>query len=124
MFVATMPEEPDSPKELVVGYIIYGIHGNESRVISIAISNRCRGKGNGRILMQSAMVESYQQRATFMTLHVNVENLVAQKLYKSLGFTASKWIEDYYGDEDCDGLLLQANLKELVRFSSYDSYSS
>ncbi len=92
------------------------------------------GFGIGRTMTKSAMISSYQRNAAFMTLRklnfsfkvndedVSVENLAAQKLYQSLGFSPSRWISEYYADEEEDGILMKLDLQSLQHYTTKDIY--
>ena len=83
--------------KLVIGYVIYGMtycgENMQFTIISIGVSRAFRGKGYGKLLLQ-AVLDKFKTREIF--LHVRVQNKIAQKLYKSLGFEIKEIIKDYY----------------------------
>lgn len=82
-FVATL-------SDTIIGYVFC----DNNTVISFAISDKYRGKGIGRHLMQHCL-------NTFdisITLHVRVTNDHALKLYKSLDFEEKELLVEYYTD--------------------------
>jgi [ribosomal protein S18]-alanine N-acetyltransferase len=81
----------------LIGYAIFGMTYCESQriftIVSIGVLNTYRGKGYGKMLLQT-ILDKYPTRE--ISLHVRVTNKVAQKLYKSLGFEIKNIEEKYY----------------------------
>jgi len=72
----------------VIGYIFC----DNNSIISFAISEKYRGKGIGKCLMQNCL-------NTFeipVTLHVRSHNEPALKLYRTFGFIEKETLIDYY----------------------------
>jgi ribosomal protein S18 acetylase RimI-like enzyme len=110
----------------VVGYIALRIRNSWTEVQSLAVGSEARGVflffplflflslfffslhsftglGVGRGLMEQMLrlADAYQ---TNVKLHVSVFNSPALALYKSLGFSPSKWLMDYYAAEEEDAI--------------------
>lgn len=70
-------------------------------VMSFAILSNYRGKGYGKLLMNHTLEYlKFQKKWPYVTLHVRVDNTVAQKLYLSVGFKISEIVDKYYGTID------------------------
>ena len=55
-------------------------------VLGIGIAKKARGQGIGRKLMETAIAKAKLRGLTRIGLTVRADNLVAQSLYKSMGF--------------------------------------
>lgn len=55
----------------------------------IAVDQAMRGQGIGRALINRLIAEADAAGLRGMSLHVSADNIAAQSLYKSLGFTTS-----------------------------------
>jgi ribosomal protein S18 acetylase RimI-like enzyme len=62
--------------------------------------------------MNFAMGNAKEDLAEKVYLHVNVENIAALSLYRSLGFQPHTWIDDYYESEEKDGLFMVFNFSQ------------
>lgn len=58
-------------------------------VYDVEVAREMRGRGFGRAVMLAAERYARERGATSMRLHVFGENLVARRLYESLGYTAT-----------------------------------
>jgi len=68
---------------------------NEAHLLDIAFLSQARGHGFGKAIIQSFQNAAAQSKVP-MSLTVFKDNLVAQKLYISLGFVAEEYREPYY----------------------------
>lgn len=76
-----------SSKGQVTGFINYFLFTDNTGYIElIVIAKTRRNRGYGRRLMNYALDELKKMGATIIELHTGQKNLVAQSLYKSLGF--------------------------------------
>ena|SRR5665647_123850 len=81
----------------VVGYsAAYTEPGVKSRVLSLAVEKRLRGKGIGRLLMQDIERRAKTLRSAAVTLEVRVTNVVAVNLYMEEGYRIRGTLVDYY----------------------------
>lgn len=69
-------------------------------VMSFAILSEYRGKGFGKLLINTALAYLKSKKWTYVTLHVRVDNEVAQKLYLSVGFQIVETVVKYYDTID------------------------
>lgn len=91
-FVATMAS-------MIIGYIFC----DNNTIISFAISEKYRGKGIGKHLIQNCL-NTFQNP---VTLHVRITNEPALKLYKSFGFIEKELLNEYYTNPVDDAYLME-----------------
>lgn len=91
---------------VVIGYAGAWLVLDESQVTNIAIHADWRGHGYGRALTSGLMQYLSNMGAAYVTLEVRVSNLVAQSLYKSLGFISVGKRKRYYEDNGEDAFLM------------------
>ena len=96
----------------LIGYSYNFIVVDELHVLSLAVNPKFQGQGLGRQLLSYVLIKSIERGVTFVTLEVRVTNLVAQKLYASLGFGVSTIRRRYYRDNGEDALVLERFLSE------------
>ncbi|MDP9729652.1 ribosomal protein S18-alanine N-acetyltransferase [Alicyclobacillus tolerans] len=94
----------------IIGYAGVWLILDEGHITNIAIDPDFRGKNLGEILMRSLMSLCMSQGARKMTLEVRVSNLVAQTLYKKLGFETVGVRKGYYTDNQEDAYIMWADL--------------
>src|SRR5690606_11491607 len=70
----------------VIGYCGMWLILDEAHITNIAVLPEYRGKKLGEALLIQAKQLAMRHRVKKMTLEVRVSNLVAQSLYKKLGF--------------------------------------
>ncbi|AII14072.1 acetyltransferase [Campylobacter iguaniorum] len=84
--------------EQIWGYILVLIKFKVPRIYSLAVSNKARGKGVGKALIQKVCDDFVRLR-----LEVRADNQNAISLYEKFGFKTQKIIKNYYPDS-CDAL--------------------
>ncbi|KAL6058085.1 ZZ type zinc finger domain-containing protein [Balamuthia mandrillaris] len=112
-------QEETCKNRTIGGYILFSASLKWLRVLSIAVAKEHRQKGLGERLLRTALRTGVKLRCSSATLHVNVFNLPAQRLYQKYGFQAVNWVYDYYSDERDDAIKMQVplstfSLKELT----------
>ena len=81
-----------------VGYATaYTEPGVRSRVLSLAVGERHRGKGIGSRLMRDLEHRVTEKKSVYVTLEVRVTNVPAVTLYLAEGYQIKGTIPDYYG---------------------------
>lgn len=90
----------------IVGYIGMWQVIDEGHITNVAVHPAERGKGYGRALMEAAMGASVERGSVRLTLEVRVSNLVAQGLYRSLGFRQVGLRRGYYTDNGEDAYVM------------------
>lgn len=93
----------------VVGYAGMWLVMGEAHVTNIAVRPEHRGRGYGETLLRRLMELAVTSEANRMTLEVRKSNLVAQKLYAKLGFTAQGLRKRYYTDTNEDAIIMWNN---------------
>jgi len=81
----------------IVGSVEYEIKGPDHAYISgLLVNPKFQGKGIGRETMKWLLKKLQNIKTIDLVTHP--DNIVAVNLYKSLGFTIGKRIENYFGD--------------------------
>lgn len=96
--------------EKIIGYCGVWLVVDEAHITNIAILPEYRGQKLGELLLRSIMDFSIEAGAKSMTLEVRVSNIVAQSLYKKLGFFEGGIRKNYYTDNHEDALVMWVNL--------------
>ena len=78
----------------------------EGHITNVAITENVRGRGYGRMLASALIQYAANLGVQYMTLEVRRSNIVAQNLYKSLGFEQLGVRKRYYEDNNEDALLM------------------
>ena len=84
----------------IIGFIIYRIVFDEAEVLDIVIDKNFRGLKIGKYLLALALKNIKNQNCKFVFLEVHQNNIVAQNLYKSIGFKQYSIRKSYYGKFD------------------------
>ena len=79
---------------------------DEAHVTKIAVSSDMRGNKLGKMIMKFMMSVAKNNGADRMTLEVRESNIIAQNLYKSLGFTVAGIRKKYYTDTKENGIIM------------------
>ncbi len=74
---------------------------------TIAVAESYRGQGLGRALMLALLDQAKQSAIQEIFLEVRADNLSAQQLYKSLGFTQIDLRKNYYQPDNVDALVMR-----------------
>src|SRR4030042_2416283 len=102
--VADIVQEDCEP--FIIGMSIVWIITTEAHIATIAIHPDFRGSGYGKKLFAETLRQSIQRGALLATLEVRENNLTAQELYRSFGFTIISRRPHYYHDNNEDALLM------------------
>ena len=90
---------------VILGYAGMWVVLDEAQVTNIAVAENQRGRGIGRKLMTALMQYAANLGVVYATLEVRRSNLVAQNLYKSLGFISVGVRKRYYEDNGEDAFV-------------------
>ncbi|PKG22715.1 ribosomal protein S18-alanine N-acetyltransferase [Niallia nealsonii] len=93
-------------EEHLVGYCGVWIVVDEAHITNIAILPQFRGYKLGENLLRKIMQEAKNRGANTMTLEVRVSNIIAQNLYRKLGFQDGAIRKRYYTDNQEDALVM------------------
>ncbi len=79
---------------------------DEAHVTNIAVDPDYRGKKIGKVLVEGMIKEAASLGMLKMTLEVRRGNLVAQNMYKTLGFLSCGVRPGYYQDNGEDAIIM------------------
>ncbi|CAH0347687.1 ribosomal protein S18-alanine N-acetyltransferase [Bacillus sp. CECT 9360] len=94
----------------IAGYCGAWIVIDEAHITNIAVLPEYRGKKLGEALLLKMMELSKSMGVMRMTLEVRVSNVVAQSLYKKLGFQKGGIRRNYYTDNLEDAYVMWVNI--------------
>ena len=100
-------EEDDN----VIGYCGAWLVVDEAHITNIAVLPAYQGRGLGKVLLSSMIEECKLRAIERMTLEVRESNLVAQSLYKKLGFVEGAIRKNYYSDNQEDAIVMWVNIE-------------
>jgi ribosomal-protein-alanine N-acetyltransferase len=80
----------------VIGHGIMSIAAGESHVLNVCVHPECQGHGFGRIMVEHLIGRAREREVKRMYLEVRPSNLIAYKLYESLGFDEIGIRANYY----------------------------
>ena len=100
-------EEDDN----VIGYCGAWLVVDEAHIANIAVLPAYQGRGLGKVLLSSMIEECKLRAIERMTLEVRESNLVAQSLYKKLGFVEGAIRKNYYSDNQEDAIVMWVNIE-------------
>ena len=84
-------------EDKVIGFVVVVLTPEgEGRVFALAVDSRYRGGGVGRTLLKAAFAVLRKIKIGYVRLEVRVSNVVAQRLYKSMGFVEVGFVPFYY----------------------------
>ena len=89
----------------VLGYAGAWLIFEEGHITNIAVDEKHRGRGIGAGVTRELMQYAANMGVQYMTLEVRKSNLVAQSLYKSVGFIELGVRKRYYEDNGEDAYL-------------------
>ena len=98
-FVAVYQDE-------IVGYGGMWLIVDEAHITNVAVHPSYRGVGIGESIMRTLIEVAVSLGAIRMTLEVRVSNMIAQNLYKKLGFRGVGIRKQYYADNNEDALIM------------------
>lgn len=90
----------------VVGYGGFWNIVDEAHVSTLAIHPDWRGRGLGEMMLTSLIDAAILRGASEVTLEVRVSNVMAQRLYRKIGFVEVGRRKRYYRDNDEDALIM------------------
>ena len=93
----------------VVGYSCRWRVTDEVHLLNVAVHPERRGRGFGRLLLEAIVGEARSSRARVVYLEVRAGNVVARRLYRSLGFGELGLRRGYYGPGQ-DAIVMELRL--------------
>jgi [ribosomal protein S18]-alanine N-acetyltransferase len=95
----------------VVGYTVMAVEGEAAHILNLCIASTHRGLGLGRAVLDYVVAVARDREVERILLEVRPTNGIAQRLYRSAGFTHMGRRKHYYqtehGDEDAIVLALE-----------------
>ncbi|MFQ6134230.1 MAG: ribosomal protein S18-alanine N-acetyltransferase [Nitrososphaerales archaeon] len=109
-FLADQPEGFIISEECgqVCGYIIFTLKRSRGLIVSLAVSQRFRRKGHGRLLLQHALQE-LRKSTDLVELQVRATDRAAVEFYERHGFRVYSTIRRYYPDGE-DALAMKKQI--------------
>lgn len=99
--------------EKVLGYMGMWLIIDEAHVTTIAVHPEYRGRYLGKILLEELMARAVALGADKITLEVRPSNLVAQRLYRRVGFVPAGLRKGYYTDTKEDAIIMWKHLLDI-----------
>jgi [ribosomal protein S18]-alanine N-acetyltransferase len=81
-----------------------------AQIVTVGVLPHARRQGVGRILVQALIDEARRRRADEVLLEVRVDNVAAQKLYESEGFSPIGTRKGYYDRGQVDAVVMRLGL--------------
>ena len=94
---------------MVIGYCGVWIVIDEAHITNIALLPEYRGRKLGEALLRKIIEVAIERGAKTMTLEVRMSNMIAQSLYRKLGFQGGAIRKRYYTDNQEDALVMWVN---------------
>lgn len=80
----------------IAGFVLVRFAVDEAEILTIAVRQRYRQRGYGRMLMDDVIRRLYRERIASLFLEVDGANAPAVRLYHSLGFKVAGERRNYY----------------------------
>lgn len=96
----------------IIGFCGMWLVIDAAQITNVAVVERMRGQKIGEALMKEAMRVAREANMDVISLEVRVTNVVAQNLYRKLGFQDGGIRKGYYTDNGEDALVMWVNLNE------------
>lgn len=96
----------------IIGFCGMWLVIDAAQITNVAVVESARGKGIGEALMKEAIRVAREAEMEVMSLEVRVTNVVAQNLYRKLGFQNGGIRKGYYTDNGEDALVMWVNINE------------
>jgi len=93
----------------IVAMIVSWFIIDELHVATIATHPEFRGRGIGKKLLVHALLSAKKEGAVKSFLEVRASNVVAQNMYRTLGFVEDGRRKEYYKDNNEDAILMSLN---------------
>ncbi len=104
----------DGPEMRLAGYAFARVIAGEAEILNLAVLPRFRRRGQGRRLLDAALVGALAGGAREVFLEVRESNESAKALYACRGFRAVGLRPDYYRKPRENGLILRLDLSAAV----------
>lgn len=105
----TVAVDPAAPPPGILGYTCRWLVADELHLLNVAVHPDRRGTGVGRRLVDAVIAEGRRVGARAMFLEVRAGNVVARRLYRTLGFRDLGIRRGYYGPGQ-DAIVMELRL--------------
>ena len=118
MFVEDFPRDfsdtlvAAGSEDEVLGYSVCWNIARESHLLNIAVHPSRRGEGIGRALLSECIRRAALAGSSLIFLEVRAANEVAQRLYRSMGFTFRGVRKGYYTDTGEDAVIFDREVRK------------
>lgn len=92
----------------ILGFIIYRIVFDEAEILDIVVDKSFRGLKIGKYLLNFAINDIKSKNCKVIFLEVHQNNIIAQNLYRSVGFKQYSIRKQYY--DKFDAILMKLEL--------------
>lgn len=96
--------------DTLVGYGGFWRVVDEAHITSVTVRKECRGRGYGRVITDFILRTAAREGLVRATLEVRVTNVIAQNLYKGLGFEKTGMRKGYYRKTNEDAIIMARKL--------------
>lgn len=96
--------------DLVAGFIIGRLIGDEAEILRLAVTNGCRRQGVGGTLLDAALEWLIDNGAAVCYLELRASNRAASGLYRKHGFSELALRKGYYTNPPEDAIIMTNKL--------------
>jgi ribosomal-protein-alanine N-acetyltransferase len=112
MLVARVPDEKhERPRPRVAGYIVARVGADELHINNVAVRERFRRRGIGRVLLDCILTEAKRSGIPRAFLELRAGNAAALALYEGRGFRVTAKRSKYYSEPVEDALVMIVELQ-------------
>ncbi len=86
----------DETDERIAGYVLFRVYSDYSEILNVSIAPQFKRRGNGALLVRTAINEAMRHDVKRMFLEVRKGNEAAIQLYHSLNFEITRVRKNYY----------------------------
>ena len=109
-----IPLVAQAPDGSIAGYLCLKLVLDEAEILDVAVDLSLRGRGIGRILVESALGLCREKQVALLGLEVRVSNQAAIALYHRFGFRESGRRKRYYEDVE-DAMLMDYTFEDKAK---------
>ncbi|MEL3962660.1 ribosomal protein S18-alanine N-acetyltransferase [Lysinibacillus endophyticus] len=95
----------------IIGFCGMWVIIDSAQITNVAVIESARGQKIGEGLMREAIKVAKERGVEVLSLEVRVSNIIAQNLYRKLGFQDGGIRKGYYTDNQEDALVMWVNLQ-------------
>jgi ribosomal-protein-alanine N-acetyltransferase len=99
---------------VIAGYAIAHVGADEGEILNLGVAPAHRGRGVGRALVEQMLAALRSHGARVVYLEVRESNVVARRLYESLGFAEVARRARYYRRPVEDAVVLRNTLAQVA----------